>query len=96
MSEPRAFLDLVKAERERQITVEGYSAAHDDEHDAGELAAAAACYALPDNARDLLATLWPWDYRAWNPGDRRHALVKAAALLAAEYDRLVRAEVRRG
>lgn len=35
------------AERERQKSVEGWTAEHDDEHHAGQLAEAAACYASP-------------------------------------------------
>lgn len=35
----------VLAERERQKSVEGWTPEHDDEHDSGELARAAACYA---------------------------------------------------
>lgn len=36
----------VLAERKRQIENEGFNTIHDDEHRAGDLAAAAACYAL--------------------------------------------------
>lgn len=38
-------LDGIAAERRRQIEVEGWSPEHDDRHDSGELAEAAACYA---------------------------------------------------
>lgn len=38
----------IAAERERQTAKEGWSPAHDDEHDAGELAIAAACYIAPN------------------------------------------------
>lgn len=41
-----AVLEQIRTERQRQVVVEGYSRAHDDEHDAGELAGAAACYAI--------------------------------------------------
>jgi hypothetical protein len=37
----------VLAERQRQISAEGWTPEHDDEHDDGSLAAAAACYAAP-------------------------------------------------
>lgn len=37
---------LVVAERERQVTAEGWTPEHDDSHPAGELAAAGAFYAL--------------------------------------------------
>jgi hypothetical protein len=39
--------ELIAAERERQITEEGWMAAHDDGHNHGELARAAAVYASP-------------------------------------------------
>ena len=37
--------ELIAAERERQISDEGWSADHDDDHVNGELAEAACCYA---------------------------------------------------
>ena len=82
----------VIAERRRQVSVEGWSAEHDDQHAKGEMAAAAANYAL--NASDwrgqrVLST-WPWDYDWWKPKDRRRDLVRAAALIIAEIERLDR------
>lgn len=41
-------LELIIEERERQITKEGWTAEHDDEHTDGELAKAAICYATPE------------------------------------------------
>ena len=38
-------IDLIAQERNRQLTDEGYHAKHDDIHNCGELAMAAACYA---------------------------------------------------
>ncbi len=38
--------EMIAAERERQVSEEGWTAEHDDEHIMGELAAGAACYAL--------------------------------------------------
>lgn len=40
-------VEMIAAERLRQVTVEGYRNPHDDEHNKGELAFAAACYAAP-------------------------------------------------
>ena len=40
-------IELIAAERERQITELGYTAEHDAEHDDEDLAFAAACYAAP-------------------------------------------------
>jgi hypothetical protein len=39
--------DLITAERERQITKEGWTPEHDAKHQDGSLALAAACYASP-------------------------------------------------
>lgn len=38
---------------------------------------------------------WPWERAWWKPKDARHNLVRAAALIIAEIDRLDRAEARR-
>lgn len=93
-----ALADVV-AERRRQIAVEGWTPEHDDEHSNGEMALAAACYArhaiVPPALSDVPAT-WPWGASWWKPGDPRRMLVKAAALILAEIDRLDRAAARGG
>lgn len=83
----------VLAERRRQIEAEGWTPEHDDEHSAGEMAKAAACYALVSAGfnPDATITVWPWRRRWWKPGDKRCNLVKAAALILAEIERLDRA-----
>ena len=84
--------DLIAAERQRQIDVEGWTPEHDAKHTGDDLAAAAACYALPAGSarRDLQAAYWPWADHFWKPTpyDRVRELVKAGALIAAEIDRL--------
>lgn len=40
-------VELIAAERERQVTQEGWTPEHDKQHDHGELAMAAVCYASP-------------------------------------------------
>lgn len=40
-------VELIAAERERQVSGEGWTPEHDDEHDGSELAWAAVCYAAP-------------------------------------------------
>lgn len=89
-----AALLLIAAERRRQIEMEGWTPEHDDEeHGMGQLAAAAACYALPpdeDEPSDP-PKFWPWGKEWWKPGDRVHELTKAGALIVAEIDRLQRA-----
>lgn len=88
----KKFLELVAEERDRQITEEGFTHEHDDQHMRGELARAAAAYAAPQ----YVVPLWPirWT-RAWfkpTPGDRKRELVKAGALLQAEFERIERRE----
>ena len=91
---------LITAERKRQLEIEGYTEAHDDTHVDGEIANAAACYTATRERRlTLMAprkgpSLWPWDMEDYHPspGDRIKELSKAGALIAAEIDRLIRAD----
>ena len=94
---------LITAERLRQIAVEGYTAEHDAEHDGGQLARAAACYALYAGGirtlpgTGLVGNGWPWPDWNFKPGpEPLDSLVKAGALIAAEIDRIVAEEARRG
>lgn len=90
-----ATLDVI-LERHRQIREEGWSPEHDDTHELGELAMAATCYAemsvchyaFPDQF-DIL-NRWPWSHEWWKPETPRRDLVRAAALLLAEIERLDR------
>lgn len=95
----KATVDVL-AERRRQVEVEGWTPEHDDQHKAGEIAAAAACYALHDVQGGYfgrwLWTMWPWHRDWWKPKDRRRDLVRAGALIIAEIDRLDRAAERAG
>jgi hypothetical protein len=84
----------VLAERQRQISAEGWTPEHDDEHSRGEMASAAACYAVVHKGIDL-RPLWPWSPYWWKPTDRRRNLTKAGALILAEIERLDRADARR-
>ncbi len=111
----------IKAERVAQIKHHGWTPAHDDDHDDGALALAAACYATPEPLYSArvdaaygfsFADPWPWDSefdrRGWDESRgevlanralpfaaRRRLLVKAAALIAAEIERLDRVEARK-
>lgn len=94
---PQAWLD-VQAERRRQVEDEGWAPEHDDEHGGGQMARAAACYALAgscapnDETAALLVSLaWPWAPEWWKPTENRRDLVKSAALIFAELERLDRA-----
>ncbi|MBD5627517.1 MAG: hypothetical protein HDQ90_08605 [Desulfovibrio sp.] len=92
--------ELIAQERQRQIEEERYSPQYDARyHHDGQLAAAAVCYALPENCRGCInfsyisrpiPELWPWTWETWKPtpNDRIRELVKAGALIAAEIDRL--------
>lgn len=85
----------VLRERERQQDVEGWTPEHDDTHDRGEMAAAAAAYALHSTGRyGSRALTWPWTSDWWKPSTPRRDLVKAAALIIAEIERLDRAAAR--
>lgn len=84
----------IAAERRRQVDVKGWTPEHDDQHRSGQLADAAARYAaagggtFPD---ERTAFLWPWAASEWKPSpDPRRNLVKAAALMVAEIERLDR------
>jgi hypothetical protein len=84
----------VAAERRRQIEAEDWTPEHDDEHEDGELALAGAAYAVvgyTDAGPSEAPAWWPWDAEWWKPKDKRRNLVKAAALLLAEIERLDRA-----
>jgi hypothetical protein len=103
-AEPVAHADVL-AERRRQIEREGWTPEHDDEHSDGSMALAAACYA--SNAATWAAKgttklqksysalsisfRWPWSEKWWKPKSQRHDLVRAAALILAEIERLDRA-----
>lgn len=99
-------VELISKERTRQVNQEGWSPEHDDEHDRGELARAAACYAVASafDVKDvglvaiqkILVALWPptWAVKWWKPKDRKSNLVRAGALIAAELDRLLREEAK--
>lgn len=88
----------IQQERRRQIESEGWSIAHDDAHDSGELAQAAATYALASKKGSYWASqwreLWPWETEWFKPRDRRRDLIRAAALIVAEVERLDRASKR--
>lgn len=99
---------IIKAleERQRQINEEGFIADRDDEYVSGELAEAAICYteAVREQANGVDPTRlklaepinWPdnWDFNKWwKPSeDPKRNIIKAMALLSAEYDRIERAE----
>lgn len=86
----------VLAERQRQIETEGWTPDHDDAHQSGELADAAALYASIKVRHVSGMAVWPWEPEWFKPtsgavpGSRRRDIVKACALLLAEIERLDR------
>lgn len=87
---------LIACERRRQVNVEGWSAAHDDGHSHGELAASAAAYALQRTPAAWIADIpAKVDACRLKPKDPIRNLVCAGALIAAEIDRIYRAEEKR-
>lgn len=89
-----AFAMAVLAERQRQITHEGWSHDHDDRHCTGELASAGACYAccagVNADENKQPPRDWPWSEEWWKPTGFRRDLVKAGALILAEGERFDR------
>jgi len=76
-------VELIAAERERQVSQEGWTEEHDDDHGDGQMANAAACYAMtqkipsvvgiiPGTTRSpeqrvRMPKLWPWEAECWKP-----------------------------
>lgn len=90
-----AAIEDIAAERKRQIEVEGWTPEHDDENVKRELARAAGCYVWVASLsvpwpHHLVPDHWPWLKKYWKPKDPRRNLVKAAALIVAEIERLDR------
>ncbi len=85
--------DVLK-ERQRQVQEEAYGYRQDDTYRNNELVNAAICYAdsnlwyEPGKPPDK----WPWAGGFFKPKSRRENLVRAAALLIAEIERLDRAK----
>jgi len=94
-------IEIIAEERQRQISVEGWTDEHDKQHTGGELAFAAKAYAehaayqsaadaeFSGVKTDYRPDWWPWDIKWWKPSkDPIRNLAKSGALIAAEIDRL--------
>lgn len=96
MTDQTAEMDVVRAERRRQIEVEGWTPEHDNEHENGEMLTAAVIYLhhgtkmMPVLPRGEPPLGWPWDRKWFKPKDRRSNLIRAGALCLAEKERLAR------
>lgn len=82
-----ASIDVID-ERVRQLEAEDWDYEHDDQYVHKELADAAVCYILHDG--DDVPDDWPWGDDDWKPKSYRENLVRAAALLIAEIERIDR------
>lgn len=91
VAETAAARDVL-TERQRQVSAEGWTAEHDDEHGGGEMVEAAICYAQGYKVWHPSGThqRWPWALKWWKPTNRRRDLVKAGALILAEIERIDR------
>lgn len=102
-----SIIDEIAAERRRQMEREGWTPEHDDAHAHRELARGAGAYVQHYYERawtladawiggkyqsDPPPDCWPWDEEWWKPKDARHDLIRAAALIVAEIERLDRAK----
>ena len=100
--ETHATKDVI-AERRRQQIVEGWTTDHDDQHKNGEMPRAAGLYAISagfaskymDGETETCPVPdgWPWGPEWWKPANSRRDLVKAAALILAEIERIDRAAI---
>lgn len=95
MQEVTQALKDVIDERENQITVKGWTLEHDDQYSEYELLHASLCY-IAENIPNLNCKndiKWPWDDYYFKPTSKRKNLIKAAALIIAEIERLDRLEL---
>ena len=99
-------IEAITTERQRQIEKESWTPEHDDTHVNGQMAKAAAAYALHGTKDPHLDShhdgynVFPWDKKWWKPNhftpsnetieDLMRNLEKAGALCIAEWERLKR------
>jgi hypothetical protein len=93
----------VFAERKKQRG-KGFTEQHDDKHKKFQLTEAAIAYCLATvNAQNFQGfkvnlgaavptAVWPWKLTEWNPKDTKQNLLRAAALIVAELERIKRIE----
>lgn len=107
LGQSKATLDVV-AERQRQISAENYTPDQDDAYTQNELTRAAEGYihtvvsrgwtyesSPNDYECEEIPPFWPWADEYWKPKSPRRDLVRAAALLIAEIERIDRANDRK-
>lgn len=86
-------INMIRAERQRQITEEGYTPQYDEEHSEHEaLILAAATYEMEPKHRGEYPVCWPFGWESWKPSapgtvdGRIRELEKAGALYMAAKD----------
>lgn len=90
-------IEEIRAASASLISEEGWSPEHDDEFRHGEMKLAAMAYVQIASAKDYATDLpapryWPWDARSWKPKNKRRDLIRAAALIVAEIERMDRCD----
>lgn len=84
-------MQLVLAERARQVSVEGWTPEHDDRHTDRSLAFAGGFYLYTSGPDTHIPANWPWDPQWWKPRDQVSNIIRGLALYLAESARLQRA-----
>ena len=90
-------VELIADERRRQVEVEHFDAAHDDQWTRMELMKAAALYHNQARGQHWSKPgkppkTWPWDKSWWKPKTPLLDLIRAGALYLAESERCTRAK----
>lgn len=73
-------IELIAAERQRQIEQEGWTSEHDREHGGRLLFRAAMAYQSGD------PRMWPFELASWKPKNALEDLIRAGALYQASAD----------
>jgi hypothetical protein len=97
----------ILAERQRQITEEGWTPDMDDQYVNGDLVLASVCYAAHAQNNGHMYSIspsayqeipppsqWPWISQAWKPKNPIRDLERAGALISAELDRRLRLQAK--
>jgi hypothetical protein len=74
MADKKSGVELIAAERARQVEVEGWTPEHDAKHAGESLAMAACCYVLPTSMRKYQRRAILEPFQAPDRGDRTRAV----------------------
>lgn len=103
-----SVIEEIYNERKRQVLKEEFDTKHDDGHIGGEMSLAAMCYCMAASVAARVpatekqyqsspaAPVWPWNEDWWKPKNPRRDLIRAAALIVAEIERLDRMVNKKG